>query len=92
MEKMKAMVYRGVRKIMLEDAPRPEIIEPTDAVVRVTSTAICGSDLHIYNGDYSVDDGTIIGHEFLGVVEEVGEHVTGFEGGERVLVYPGFSC
>jgi len=92
MEKMKAMVYRGVRKIMLEDAPRPEIIEPTDAVVRVTSTAICGSDLHIYNGDYSVDDGTIVGHEFLGVVEEVGAHVTGFEVGERVLVYPGFSC
>jgi len=92
MDKMKAMVYRGVGKIVLEEVPRPKIIEPTDAVVQVTSTAICGSDLHIYQGDYSVDDGTIIGHEFLGVVEEVGDHVTGFEPGERVLVYPGFRC
>jgi alcohol dehydrogenase len=92
METMKAMVFRGVGKIVLEDVPRPAIIEPTDAIVRVTSTAICGSDLHIYNGDYGVDDGTIIGHEFLGIVEEVGDHVAGFKTGERVLVYPGFRC
>jgi len=92
MEKMKAMVYRGIGKIVLEDVPRPTIIDPTDAIVRITSTAICGSDLHIYQGDYSVDDGTIIGHEFLGVVEEVGDHVTAFQPGERVLVYPGFRC
>ena len=92
MEKMKAMVYRGVGKIVLEDVPRPQIIDPTDAIVRVTSTAICGSDLHILQGDFSVDDGTIIGHEFLGVVEEVGDHVTAFEPGERVLVFPGFRC
>ncbi len=92
MATMKAMVYRDVGKIVLEDVPRAEIIDPTDAVVRVTSTAICGSDLHIYEGDYSVDVGTIIGHEFLGVVEEVGDHVTAFAPGERVLVYPGFRC
>jgi alcohol dehydrogenase len=88
---MKAMVYRG-GKILLQDAPRPKILEPTDAIVRVTSTAICGSDLHIYRHEYSVDEGTIIGHEFLGVVEEVGDHVTDFKVGERVLVYPGFRC
>lgn len=92
METMKAMVYRGVGKIVLEDVPRPTIVDPTDAVVRVTSTAICGSDLHIYQGDFSVDVGTIIGHEFLGIVEEIGDHVAGFEPGERVLVYPGFRC
>jgi alcohol dehydrogenase len=92
METMKAMVYRGVGRIVLEDVPCPKIVEPTDAIVRVTSTAICGSDLHIYNGDYSVDAGTIIGHEFLGIIEEVGDHVTAFAPGERVLVYPGFRC
>jgi alcohol dehydrogenase len=92
MSTMKAMVYRGVGEIVLEDVPRPEIMDPTDAIVRVTSTAICGSDLHILNGDFSVDVGTIIGHEFLGIVEEVGPHVTAFEPGERVLVYPGFRC
>jgi alcohol dehydrogenase len=92
METMKAMVYRDVGKILLEDVPKPQIIDPTDAIVRVTSTAICGSDMHIFHGDFSVDIGTIIGHEFLGVVEEVGDHVTAFELGERVLVYPGFRC
>ena len=92
MATMKAMVYRGVGKIVLEDVPRPQIIKPTDAIVRVTSTAICGSDLHILQGDFSVDMGTIIGHEFLGIVEEVGDHVTAFKPGERVLVYPGFRC
>lgn len=88
---MKAMVFRG-GKIVLADVPRPEIVEPTDAIIRVTSTAICGSDLHILRGDYSVDEGTVIGHEFLGVVDEVGDHVTDFKVGERVLVYPGFRC
>lgn len=92
MRKMKAMVYRGVGKIVLEEIPRPKILEPTDAILRVTTSAICGSDLHIYRGDYSVDDGTIIGHEFLGVIDEVGPYVTEFKPGERVLVYPGFRC
>ncbi len=92
MKTMKAMVFRGVGKIVLEDVPRPKILEPTDAIVRVTSTAICGSDLHIFRGDYGVDEGTIIGHEFLGVVDEIGPHVTDFKTGERVLVHPGFRC
>lgn len=89
---MKAMVFRGVGKIVLEDVPRPKLVEPDDAIVRVTSAAICGSDLHILRGDYSVDEGTIIGHEFLGVVDEVGEHVTNCKPGERVLVHAGFRC
>lgn len=92
MTTMKAMVYRGVGNIVLEEVARPEILEPTDAIVRVTSSAICGSDLHIYRGDYSVDDGTIIGHEFLGVIDDAGDHVAGFKKGERVLVHPGFRC
>jgi alcohol dehydrogenase len=92
MQTMKAMVYRGVGRILLEEVPRPRILEPTDAIVRVTSAAICGSDLHILRGDYSVNEGTIIGHEFLGVVEQVGDHVTDFRPGERVLVFPGFRC
>lgn len=89
---MKAMVYRGVGKIVLEDVPRPRITQPTDAIVRVTSAAICGSDLHILRGDYGMPEGTIIGHEFLGVIDEIGDHVTDFAPGERVLVYPGFRC
>ncbi|MBI5116042.1 alcohol dehydrogenase catalytic domain-containing protein [Candidatus Poribacteria bacterium] len=92
MQTMKAMVFRGVGRIVLEDVPRPVMSEPTDAIVRVTSTAICGSDLHILRGDYGVDEGTIIGHEFLGVIDKVGEHVTDFKWGERVLVHPGFRC
>ncbi|MBU8808046.1 glutathione-dependent formaldehyde dehydrogenase [Mycolicibacterium goodii] len=84
---MRAMVYRGPYKVRLEDKPIPAIEHPNDAVVRVTKAAICGSDLHLYHGmmpDTRV--GTTFGHEFIGVVEEVGPSVQNLAVGDRVMV------
>jgi alcohol dehydrogenase len=84
---MKALVYRGPGDRALEDRPMPAITSPTDAVVRVTQTTICGTDLHILKGDVpSVAPGRILGHEGVGVVEAVGESVTDFKPGDRVLI------
>ena len=70
---MKALVYEGPGKISLSARPRPVIIQPTDAVVRITKTTICGTDLHILKGDVpSCTAGRILGHEGVGVVEETG--------------------
>jgi len=84
---MKALVYGGPGKKVLEDRPRPTIAAPTDAVVRVTKTTICGTDLHILKGDVpTCTPGTILGHEGVGIVEEVGEGVTAFVKGDHVLI------
>ena len=84
---MKALTWHGHGDVRIADVPDPRIVEPTDAVVRVTSTAICGSDLHLYNvlAPY-LTPGDIIGHEFMGVVEEVGAEVEGLRAGDRVVV------
>lgn len=89
---MKAIVYRGVGDIRLEEVPRPRIQGPEDAVVRVTTSSICGSDLHIMHGHLGLEPGTIIGHEFTGVVEEVGSAVTKVKPGDRVLGAAGVWC
>ncbi|MGV8056692.1 MAG: zinc-binding dehydrogenase [Smithellaceae bacterium] len=89
---MKAVVYRGKGDIRLEDVPKPKIQGPEDSIVRVTLAAICGSDLHILNGVVKVDPGTIIGHEFVGVVEEVGSQVTTVKPGDRVVGMAAVSC
>jgi alcohol dehydrogenase len=84
---MKALVYLGPGKKALEDRPRPKIGAPTDAIVRVTKTTICGTDLHILKGDVSgCEPGRILGHEGVGIVDEVGAGVSGFEVGQRVLI------
>ena len=74
---MKALVWNGRRDVRVDKVPDPTIQEPTDAIVRITSTAICGSDLHLYEvlGPY-MDEGDILGHEPMGIVEEVGAEVT----------------
>jgi threonine dehydrogenase-like Zn-dependent dehydrogenase len=82
---MKATVFHGVGDIRVEEVPRP-VPSPGEAVIRVTLTTICGTDLHIVRGEYPVRSGLIIGHEPVGVVEELGAGVTGYEVGERVLV------
>jgi threonine dehydrogenase-like Zn-dependent dehydrogenase len=82
---MKATVFHGVGDIRVEEVPRP-VPGPGEAVIRVTLTTICGTDLHIVRGEYPVRSGLIIGHEPVGVVEELGAGVTGYEVGERVLV------
>jgi len=82
---MKATVFHGVNDIRVEEAQRPRATVGT-AVIRVTLTTICGTDLHILRGEYPVKPGLIIGHEPVGVIEELGEGVAGYKIGDRVLV------
>ena len=84
---MKALVYQGPGKIAFEDHPKPQIIDPTDAIIRMTKTTICGTDLHILKGDLpSCEPGRILGHEGVGIIETVGPAVTAFKAGDRVLI------
>lgn len=90
---MKAVVFRDVGDIRLEDVPEPELREPTDAIVRVTASAICGTDLHMVRGTMpGMEEGTILGHEAVGVVEEVGDGVRNLEPGDRVVVPSTIAC
>src|SRR6204780_4789295 len=84
---MKAFVYRGPGKKALEDHPKPEITAPTDPIVKIVKTTICGTDLHILKGDVpTCQPGRILGHEGVGIVETVGPGVTVFKPGDRVLI------
>ncbi len=85
MERMRATVFHGKDKIRVEEVERPHA-GVGEAVIRVTLTTICGTDLHILRGEYPVRTGLVIGHEPVGVIEELGPGVTGYEVGERVLV------
>jgi alcohol dehydrogenase len=85
MKTMRANVFRGVNDIRVEEVPRPRA-GAGEAVIRVTLTTICGTDLHILRGEYPVRPGLVIGHEPVGVIEELGAGVTGYKVGERVLV------
>jgi alcohol dehydrogenase len=86
-ETMKAFVYRGPGKKALEDRPKPEIMAPTDAIVQIVKTTICGTDLHILKGDVpTCQPGRILGHEGVGIVDKVGPAVTVFKPGDRVLI------
>lgn len=84
---MKALVYRGPGKMGLEDRPKPELLSPNDAIVKLVKTTICGTDLHILKGHVpSCEPGRTLGHEGVGVVEQVGTAVTAFRPGDRVVV------
>jgi alcohol dehydrogenase len=84
---MKALVYHGPGKKAFEDHPKPTIINPTDAIVKITKTTICGTDLHILKGDLpSCKPGRILGHEGVGVIDSVGTAVTAFKPGDHVLI------
>lgn len=85
MEKMKANVFHGAGDFGIEEVERPRA-GAGEAVIRVTLTTICGTDLHIVRGEYPVKSGLVIGHEAVGVIEQLGEGITGYEIGERVLV------
>ena len=90
---MKAVVWHAVGDIRLEEVPDPEIQEPTDAIVRLTASAICGTDLHIVRGTLSgMREGTILGHEGVGVVEEVGKGVRNLRRGDRVVIPSTIAC
>ncbi len=90
---MKALVYRGPGQKMLEDRPIPQLAAPTDAIVKISRTTICGTDLHILKGDVaSCAPGRILGHEGVGIVAEIGAAVTNFRAGEHVLISCISSC
>ncbi|GIH52708.1 Threonine dehydrogenase [Microbispora rosea] len=90
---MKAVTWHGKRDVRVEEVPDPAIKEPTDAIIRVTTTAICGSDLHLYEvlGPF-IGEGDILGHEPMGIVEEVGAEVTHISPGDRVVIPFNISC
>ena len=90
---MRALTWQGKEKVSVETVPDPVISQPTDAIIKVTSTAICGSDLHLYSvlGPY-LHQGDILGHEPMGIVEEVGAEVTHIKPGDRVVVPFNISC
>jgi threonine dehydrogenase-like Zn-dependent dehydrogenase len=90
---MKAVTYHGRRDVRVDEVPDPKIEQPTDAIIRVTSTAICGSDLHLYEvmGPF-LDEGDILGHEPMGIVEEVGAEVSQIAPGDRVVIPFNISC
>lgn len=90
---MRALTWQGKEKVSVETVPDPVISQPTDAIIKVTSTAICGSDLHLYSvlGPY-LHQGDILGHEPMGIVEEVASEVTHIKPGDRVVVPFNISC
>src|SRR5205814_4878570 len=90
---MKAVTFHGKRDVRVDNVPDPTIEQPTDAIVRVTSTGICGSDLHLYEVLAPfMEEGDILGHEPMGIVEAVGSEVTNIAPGDRVVVPFNISC
>src|ERR1700712_3156787 len=89
---MRALVYHGPKNVSVDNVPDATIEKPTDALVRITTTNICGSDLHMYEGRTDVEEGTVLGHENMGVVEEVGQAVGRIKVGDRVSVPFNIAC
>ncbi len=90
---MKAVCWMGKESIEIQTVKDPEIINPHDAVIKVTRTAICGSDLHLYGGFIpTMESGDILGHEFMGIVEEVGSEVKKLKRGDRVVIPFTIAC
>lgn len=90
---MKAVVFHGIGEIRLDDVPEPKIEQPTDAIVRITASAICGTDLHLVRGTVpGMQPGTIIGHEGVGVVEDIGRDVRHVQVGDRVVIPSTIAC
>ncbi len=89
---MKAVSYAGVQEMSVSDRPKPQLKSPTDAILRVTTSGICGSDLHMYEGRTPLEEGTIVGHEIMGVIDEVGEAVSSIQKGDRVVLPFNIAC
>jgi threonine dehydrogenase-like Zn-dependent dehydrogenase len=90
---MRAVTWHGKQDVRVEEVPRPQLVNPNDAIIEVTATAICGSDLHLYHGRVpSMREGDVLGHEPMGRVVEVGEGVETLEEGDRVVVPFTISC
>ena len=92
-QKMKALVYHGPGKKAWEEKPKPVLLKPTDAIVKISKTTICGTDLHIMKGDVpTVTEGRILGHEGVGIIEQIGANVSNFSVGDHVLISCISSC
>ncbi|WP_226537258.1 zinc-dependent alcohol dehydrogenase [Fictibacillus halophilus] len=89
---MKAVTYQGKRDIQVKSVEDPKLLKKDDIIVRITSTTICGSDLHLYQGNFPLPKGYIIGHEPMGIVEEIGTDVTSVKKGDRVVIPFNVSC
>src|SRR3979490_418910 len=90
---MKALCWMGTSKVEVHNVPDPTILNPHDAVIKITRTAICGSDLHLFDGFIpTMEEGDILGHEFMGIVQEVGKSVTNLKRGDRVVVPFTIAC
>lgn len=90
---MKALCWHGKEDVRMETVPDPTLIDPRDAIVKVTATAICGSDLHLYDGYMpTMESGDILGHEFMGEIVEVGSGNSGLKRGDRVVVPFAMAC
>jgi threonine dehydrogenase-like Zn-dependent dehydrogenase len=89
---MKALVFHAPGKVSIDTVPDPTLEKPDDVILRITSTAICGSDLHIYNGFLPQTRPMTLGHEFMGIVEEIGSGVTKLQRGDRVVVPFPIAC
>jgi glutathione-independent formaldehyde dehydrogenase len=89
---MKAVVYKDAYSVAVEDVPEPAITDPRDAIIKITTTNICGSDLHMYEGRTNVERGKVLGHENMGVVVDTGPAVENFRAGDRVSVPFNVAC
>ena len=89
---MKAVVYKGKNKVAVEEVSDPELEAPGDAIVRISTAAICGSDLHMYDERSNAEPGTVFGHENQGTVEQVGEGVVSIRRGDRVVLPFNIGC
>jgi glutathione-independent formaldehyde dehydrogenase len=89
---VKAVVYKGPFEVAVEEVTNPRLQHPNDVIVRVTSTAICGSDLHMYEGRTAAEPGIVFGHENLGIIDQVGEGVTTLKQGDRVVMPFNVAC
>lgn len=89
---MRAVVYEGIGKVSVAEVPEPVLEDPRDAIVRVTTAAICGSDLHFFHGKAPLEPGETIGHEAVGVIEAIGPDVERFHAGQRVVVAFDIAC
>jgi len=90
---MLALKYHGKKDLRVEESPVPLVTQPTDCVVRVTASTVCGSDLHLYHGLIpDTRKGDILGHESIGIVDEVGPLVTKFKKGDRVVISAVIAC
>lgn len=92
-EQMMACVWLGKEKVEMREVPVPDVTDPEDAIIRITGTTVCGSDLHLYHGEImQLKSGDILGHEMMGIVEKVGDRVTAVKPGDRVVASFNIAC